>query len=416
MRKYPAIKGERKEDMDRKEWTERERMYACWLCNFPGINNRQQRQLMETCGSMEGIYLADTKIWETVLSRKQVENLKAYTAAWRPEEEYRKMQEEGIGLVTIKDQTYPKALKEIPDPPCALFFRGRLPRENVPAVAVVGARECSEYGKYVAKQLGRLLGRNGIAVISGMAKGIDGICQRAALEAGGYSVGVLGSGVDICYPAQNKDLYENLTVNGAVLSAYPLGTPAHSWNFPPRNRIVSGLADAVVVVEARARSGTLITVDMALEQGREVYVVPGRVTDRLSDGCNRLIRQGAGVLADPEEFLEEIGQLREKKRSLEESGRQISEKRRGKGSGERTERKETEKGAKGRFEEEETPFSPELSAVYRVLDFTPKSTGEIQRELSSEQEAKTVAASLMRLVIENYAVQVSPGHFCRRGG
>ena len=219
------------------------------------------------------------------------------------------MKEQGIRLVTMGDEGYPRRLKDIPDAPYGLFVRGRLQTDDAPAVAVIGARECSEYGRYVAKCLGATLGRRGITVVSGMARGIDGISQEAALEAGGNSIGVLGSGVDICYPAQNRPIYERLIRTGAVISTYPLGTPALPRNFPPRNRIVSGLADAVVVVEARAKSGTLITVDMALEQGREVYIVPGRVTDRLSDGCNRLVKQGAGIVLSPESFLEEIWQL-----------------------------------------------------------------------------------------------------------
>lgn len=186
------------------------------------------------------------------------------------------------------------------------FYRGKLPDENEPAVAVIGARECSEYGRYVAEELGQYLGRAGIQVISGMARGIDGISQQAALSAGGTSYGVLGCGVDICYPAQNRRLYEELLEKGGLLSTYAPGTKPLPQHFPPRNRIVSGLSDALIVIEARQKSGTLITVDMALEQGRDVYVVPGRLTDRLSDGCNHLLTQGAGVFLSPESFAEDF--------------------------------------------------------------------------------------------------------------
>ena len=173
--------------------------------------------------------------------------------------------EAGIRVVERGERDYPARLLEIPDPPERLYVLGRLPEENLPSVAIIGARECSEYGSYVAARLGECMGRNGIQVISGMARGIDGIGQTAALDAGGSSFAVLGSGVDVCYPARNRRLYERLRERGGVLSEYPPGTPALSRNFPPRNRIVSGLADAVVVVEAREKSGTLITVDMALE-------------------------------------------------------------------------------------------------------------------------------------------------------
>lgn len=197
-----------------------------------------------------------------------------------------------------------------------IFYKGRLPEDTIPSVAVIGARECSEYGRYVAEELGRYLGTHRIQVISGMARGIDGISQQAALSAGGTSYGVLGCGVDICYPSQNRRLYEELGREGGLLSTYAPGIRAMPAYFPPRNRIVSGLSDALIVIEARQKSGTLITVDMALEQGRDVYVVPGRITDRLSDGCNRLLNQGAGVMLSPEQFLEEFCKAGKRDRSF----------------------------------------------------------------------------------------------------
>lgn len=401
--------------MEETKGRESEKRYACWLCNFPGMSNRQMHRLTELCGSAEAAYFADRETWGKVLTPKQTESLKAYTAVWKPEKEYMKMREEGIDLVTCREPHYPGRLREIPDAPFGLFYRGRLPGEQVPAVAVIGARECSEYGKYVAKRLGTALGRSGIVVVSGMAKGIDGISQNAVLEAGGYSVGVLGSGVDICYPARNRELYEKLAVSGAVISSYPLGTGALGRNFPPRNRIVSGLADAIVVIEARAKSGTLITVDMALEQGREVYAVPGRVTDRLSDGCNRLIRQGAGVVLELSDFLEEIRELGQRKISpgFRERGRRIP------GDGNGNMGKIPGRGKAAPKEELGTTEKPELSGelaeLYGALDFMPRSPGEIQAELAGGQGVKPVIAGLMQLVAEGLAVQTSPGYFCLKG-
>lgn len=378
--------------MNQKEWREREGVYACWLCNFPDINNKQLHRLSDLCGGSEAAYLADKKKWGEVLSAKQVESLARHTARWKPEAEYRKMKDQGIEIVTIGDERYPERLRRIPDAPYGLFVRGKIPQADAPAVAVIGARECSEYGRYVAGVLGEALGRRGVAVISGMARGIDGISQEAALEAGGYSAGVLGSGVDVCYPAQNRAIYEKLIKAGTLLSAYPLGTPARPQNFPPRNRIVSGLADAVVVVEARAKSGTLITVDMALEQGREVYVVPGRVTDRLSDGCNRLMKQGAGILLSPEGFLEEIWQLWE------------------------TGRKALPGELPNAFLDQTrtTALSGEQEQVWKALDFDPRSLEEIRELLSDKYSERQIITCLMELCMENLAVQVSPGRFCRR--
>lgn len=393
--------------MNQKEWREREGVYACWLCNFPDINNKQLHRLSDLCGGSEAAYLADKKKWGEVLSAKQVESLARHTARWKPEAEYRKMKDQGIEIVTIGDERYPERLRRIPDAPYGLFVRGKIPQADAPAVAVIGARECSEYGRYVAGVLGEALGRRGVAVISGMARGIDGISQEAALEAGGYSAGVLGSGVDVCYPAQNRAIYEKLIKAGTLLSAYPLGTPARPQNFPPRNRIVSGLADAVVVVEARAKSGTLITVDMALEQGREVYIVPGRVTDRLSDGCNRLVKQGAGIVLSPESFLEEIWQLWE-------TGKKAA----GAGSGGKAGCKE----ANAFLERPDTAGLPEeLARVAGVLDFDARSPEEIRQRLwdrypEKPYPEKQIVACLMQLCMEDLAIQVSPGRFCCRRG
>ena len=153
------------------------------------------------------MYYAGKEQWGQILTQNQVNSLSVYTEEWPPEAKYREMQEEGIELLTISDRDYPERLRVIPDAPYGLFVRGKLPAEDIPAVAVIGARECSEYGKYVARELGNALGHHGVVVVSGMAKGIDGISQEAALEGGGISLGVLGSGVDVCYPARNRELY-----------------------------------------------------------------------------------------------------------------------------------------------------------------------------------------------------------------
>lgn len=304
-----------------------------------------------------------------------------------------------IRVLRQQDREYPQRLREIPNPPKELYVLGRVPEEQIPAVAIIGARDCSEYGKYVASGLGAALGHSGIQVVSGMARGIDGIGQEAALDAGGSSFAVLGCGVDICYPAGNRRLYEKLRTGGGILSEYPPETPPRPGNFPPRNRIVSGLSDAVVVVEAREKSGTLITVDMALEQGREVYVVPGRVTDPLSSGCNRLLNLGAGLLLDQVEFMEELRQICEKK------GLRLEDER----AAEDAEQKDA-----GLTEAQSALLAerPELMAVYRALDFTPGSVEQIRRRLPKQYREEQISVHLIRLCMEKLAVQVSPGQFC----
>lgn len=202
------------------------------------------------------------------------------------------------------DSQYPQGLRDIGHGPEKIYVRGRLPDDNIPSAAIIGARKCSSYGREMAEWFAGELAAAGIQVISGMAAGIDGVAQRAALTAGGSSFGVLGSGTDICYPRDNADLYAMLLEQGGVLSEHPAGTPPLPNHFPSRNRIISALSDVILVIEARERSGTLITVDFALEQGKDVYVLPGRVTDGLSCGCNRLLRQGAGIALEPNDIVD----------------------------------------------------------------------------------------------------------------
>lgn len=322
-------------------------------------------------------------------------------------------QTDTFSFITPFEKEYPDKLKNIPDAPAGLYVRGKVPVESEITVAVVGARDCSEYGRYVAEELGSFLGKSGVTVVSGMARGIDGISQWAALEAGGTSIGILGCGVDICYPARNRALFDRLSEQGTIISEYPPGTPPRPMNFPARNRIVSGLADAVVVIEARCRSGTLITVDMALEQGKEVFVVPGRVTDRLSDGCNRLIKQGAAIMLSPEELLEELRELKEQSREHIAAAVPAKGNKNHKARYEKDkENQQEQKHQKERKQEEQiSDLPPELRKVYQALDFYPQSVEQIMEHLSFETSQRQVAVQLIRLCMENKAIQVSPGHF-----
>lgn len=317
------------------------------------------------------------------------------------------------------DREYPERLREIPRPPKGLYILGELPDERMPTVAVIGARDCSEYGRHVASVLGAALGRSGVQVVSGMARGIDGIGQEAALDAGGKAYAVLGSGVDVCYPAQNRPLYEKLRTGGGILSEYPPGTPPLPGYFPARNRIVSGLADAVVVVEAREKSGTLITVDMALEQGREVYVVPGRVTDPLSKGCNRLMKLGAGILLNTEELVEEVRGICARRLpsvGAPEAGggdeKRALRRRREAGGGKGETLDKTAVAALTGEQRRLLEEAPELAAVYGALDITAAPVEQIRQRLPKGYREGQINVSLIRLCMEGLAVQVSPGHFC----
>jgi DNA processing protein len=215
----------------------------------------------------------------------------------------------GLRFVARSDAAFPSALRAIFDAPAGLFLRGAAPAEllDQPAVAVVGARACSPYGAQVARMLGRELAAAGLVVVSGLARGIDGEAHRGALEAGGPTVAVLGCGIDRDYPAAHAELARRIAATGLVVSEYAPGVEPAPWRFPARNRIIAGLAAATVVVEARERSGALITADLSLEEGREVFAVPGEITSALSAGTNALLRLGATALTCPGDVLESFG-------------------------------------------------------------------------------------------------------------
>ena len=216
-------------------------------------------------------------------------------------EKYKEMK-----FVTFTMKEYPCKLRNIQGLPYNLFYYGELPNDDIPSVAIVGARNCSTYGRDMAMYFGRELASHGVQIISGMASGIDGISQREALEYGAKSFGILGCGADICYPASNRLLYEKLKNEGGIISEYPPGMRPYRANFPARNRIISGLSDYVLVMEARAKSGSLITASMAAEQGKDVYALPGPVTSDLSRGCHELIADGAGILISGEQLVSDI--------------------------------------------------------------------------------------------------------------
>lgn len=358
-------------------WREQQ-PYAYWLQRVEGLGNKSRRELVEYAGSPKAVYEMTVSEWRTLLPEKKVQWLENNKKERKPETEYFNFGKGDITFVSWGHPEYPERLKHIPDPPYGLFVWGKLPKEKKPTVAVIGARQCSEYGKYMAEQCSKELVARGVDVISGMARGIDGIAHSAALKAGGETYAVLGCGVDICYPSEHRLLYEELKKRGGLISEYPPGTQPRAGLFPMRNRIISGLADVVLIVEAREKSGTLITADMALEQGKEVYVVPGRMTDPLSRGCNRMIAQGAGILTSIDEMLWETGLL--------EDIRDVnSEKKKGKN---------------------------QEMGLMRHLDYYPKSTEQLQRE--SGLEYRQLILELTGLCMENRAVQVSANQYIRK--
>ncbi|ABO50503.1 DNA protecting protein DprA [Desulforamulus reducens MI-1] len=210
-------------------------------------------------------------------------------------------------VLTIDDETYPYLLKCIHDPPPAIFVRGHLPQDDCIGIAIIGSRKPSPYGLVVTETLAGELARGGIEIISGMARGIDSASHRAALMNNGMTMAVLGCGPDIVYPRENEKLMKQIIEKGAIITEFPPGTMPEPWHFPSRNRIISGLSSAVVVIEAAEKSGALITADFALEQGREVMAVPGNINNPKSAGTNKLIKQGASLVTGALDILKELG-------------------------------------------------------------------------------------------------------------
>lgn len=380
--------------MDDKGYKE-EMPYAYWLHNIKGIGNKGIRKLLKEAKKPSRLFKMTKEqmmetyvIKEKIFTERAVSHIVQSRETWDVTGKYEKLKISGIDFYPGFHPDYPESLKEIPDAPWALYAIGKLPEQEKMTVAVIGARECSAYGAYMAKELGKALAESGIQVISGMARGIDSLAQQAAMEKG-RAFGVLGSGVDVCYPLSSKGVYESLKRNGGIISEYTPKTEPKPGNFPARNRIISGLSSVVVVVEAKEKSGTLITVDMALEQGREVYIVPGRATDALSAGCNRLIKQGANVLCSVEEF---IGELRD-----------------GYGGYNK------ENGDEGK-EKSEAALELYERKVLEDIDFYPKTMQRIYNEVNGEEaeeeilELKIVMEALIKLEKKGL-IQVKGGYY-----
>lgn len=290
--------------------------YNYWLANIPKIGIKKIDGLLKHFGSAENIFKATKKALESFALTSASEGLRMLPADMEGliqsrnadfiKRDYAKLRERSIYFVSREDKDYPAKLRAIYDAPFGLYYKGRLPKEEK-VLAVVGARDCSPYGIEMARYLAGALAKQGIAIISGLARGIDAHAHEGALSASGTTYGILGCGIDICYPRENIRLYMEMQKTGGVLSEYPPGVKPCAGHFPMRNRIISGLSDGILVIEAREKSGSLITVDLGLEQGKEIYALPGKVTDRLSSGCNNLIKMGAKLVTTPYDILEDMG-------------------------------------------------------------------------------------------------------------
>ena len=288
-----------------------QRLYWFWLIES-GLQSRKNK-LLEQYGTVKAIYEMYVMDKSTIEKRE----CKWFPSEDEIEDRIADYEKKGISFCSIDDMEYPRLLREIYDAPCGLYYRGRLPKEKH-SIAVVGARGCTDYGKRLSEKTAEDLVLSGVGVISGMALGIDGSAHKGALfpwknsltseqEAIlGRTYAILGNGVDVCYPRTNRSLYDLLVTYGGILSEYPPGTPSIPSNFPRRNRIISGMSEGILVVEARKRSGSLITAELGLEQGRNIYAFPGRPDDVLSEGCNYLIQNGAKLVLNAQDILSDF--------------------------------------------------------------------------------------------------------------
>ena len=281
--------------------------YYLAFARVKGIGPARLRLLAAHFASLEDAWHANLfELSGSGLDAKSIDTLINTRKTVLPEQEMVRLHKSGAAALCWDDATYPRLLREIADPPPVIYVKGYVAPADNWAVALVGTRRCTVYGREVAETLATELARNNITVVSGLARGIDAFAHAAALKAGGRTLAVLGSGVDVIYPPEHRKLAEQIAGQGGLVSDYPLGTPPDAMNFPPRNRIISGLSLGVVVIEADERSGALITTEFAAEQNRDVFAVPGNIFNRASRGPNKLIQTGAKLVLDVDNILEEL--------------------------------------------------------------------------------------------------------------
>lgn len=281
-------------------------IYSVWFHQL-GLPEYIKKEILLRAGDCQTIYeagRAEYKEWQ--LTEPAIARLLAAKKQLKAcEQVIRRSEEEGIEIVSFFDENYPWLLREIPDPPVVLYVKGKITALLEPMIAVVGSRNCSEYGYQMAIELGKHLALAGVCVVSGMAMGIDGAAHFGALQ-NGATIGILGTGVNICYPSCNRQLYSRIIDQGAVISEYPPDTKGLPFHFPKRNRLISGMTYGTVVVEAAEKSGSLITAQLAMDYDREIYAVPGNVHQKLSEGTNTLLKLGARCVMSAEDVIDAL--------------------------------------------------------------------------------------------------------------
>jgi DNA processing protein len=355
--------------------------YWYWLHNITGIYRKKISILIDHFKCPKAVYEASEVELIAVKGMKdrEIASILYSRNKWNIDEEFQKLSEKNIRFISVEHWEYPNRLKEIYDFPFGIYVKGRLPQNEKKSIAIVGARVCTNYGKGMVKEITKELVKAQVQIISGLALGLDGLAQETVLREGGETFSVLGCGVDICYPRENFDIYMKIQERGGIISEFPIGASPLPKNFPMRNRIISGMSDALIVIEAKKKSGSLITADMALEQGRDVYALPGRVNDSLSSGCNMLIKQGAGMIITVEELLEELG--------IEGSS--------------------TSKNK----EEKKLALETNEKIVYSCLDFQPKNLQSLLDEVFLSFDE--IISILLTLELKGYIVEIGKNYYAK---
>lgn len=282
--------------------------YWYWFCNIKDIWQGKMDILIEAFKEPEKVFKAKEEELSKIkgINSKDLNNIIDSKKDLNKLKELNNLDKRGISFIYYGHKDYPQKFINIHKKPYSLYVKGKLPAEDRPSVAIIGSRDCTNYGKEMAGKISCELAGYGVEIITGFARGIDSYGQWGAIKGKGTCYGVLGCGIDICYPKENFQLYQETILNGGIISEYPLGSEPISWHFPLRNRLISALSDKIIVVEAKEKSGTCITVDHALEQGKDVFAVPGRLTDSLSSGCNRLIKEGASIYTGVSDLFQNL--------------------------------------------------------------------------------------------------------------
>lgn len=359
-----------------------DKMYWLWLSMIQDMWHKKALDIMRVFETPAELYHAKRETLEKtgIFKESDIYNITSSRQIFDMEREWDKLEKRGIRFVCEKESTFPGKLLLYSDRPMWLYYKGNLPDNSEKLAGMVGARNCSRYGKVMAENISSQLAAYSVNVVSGMARGIDASSHKGCMDGGGKTYAVLGCGVDVCYPRENIELYMRIQENGGILSEYPPGTQPMAWQFPERNRIISMLSDTVAIIEAKRKSGSLITTDYALAYGKEIFAVPGRTCDICSEGCNDLIKSGASLLTEAKDMLFSLGVFLDDKEDINSYKKNIV-------------------------------LEKENEVVYSCLCLEPKSIEELTNITGMTSDK--LLEVLMKLMVDGLVTEPAKNHYAR---